>query len=134
VALGEPRALAEFVIAQHAIDVWADLADDHNPLHVDHEYAAGTRFGTTIAHGHLVMAHLLEAMAVVTGADWSRGGQLRDVRFKGPLKAGARCQLSSPPPVELERGTMLWKLELRDTATGELCVTGEAVLSTAPSD
>jgi acyl dehydratase len=35
---------------------FAGLTGDHYPLHVDEEYAKGTRFGTRIAHGPLVFA------------------------------------------------------------------------------
>jgi 3-hydroxybutyryl-CoA dehydratase len=35
---------------------FAGLTGDHYPLHVDEEYAKGTRFGTRIAHGPLIFA------------------------------------------------------------------------------
>jgi acyl dehydratase len=35
---------------------FAGLTGDHYPLHVDEEYAKGTRFGTRITHGPLIFA------------------------------------------------------------------------------
>lgn len=35
---------------------FAGLTGDHYPLHVDEEYAKGTRFGTRIAHGPLIFS------------------------------------------------------------------------------
>ena len=44
------------LISQDLINKFADLCGDHNPLHIDPEYAATTRWGGTIAHGALVEA------------------------------------------------------------------------------
>ncbi|MHC8315347.1 MaoC family dehydratase [Pseudomonas sp. LB3P31] len=33
------------------IKAYAGISGDHNPVHVDSEYAAGSRFGKRIAHG-----------------------------------------------------------------------------------
>lgn len=38
------------------LTAFAGLTGDHYPLHVDEEYAKGTRFGTRITHGPLVFA------------------------------------------------------------------------------
>jgi 3-hydroxybutyryl-CoA dehydratase len=40
-------------ITDEMIHAFADLTGDHNPVHLDDAYAAGTRFGRRIAHGML---------------------------------------------------------------------------------
>lgn len=40
-------------ITDEDIRAFAELTGDHNPVHLDEEYAAGTRFGRRIAHGML---------------------------------------------------------------------------------
>ena len=40
-------------ITDDDIRAFAELTGDHNPVHLDDEYAAATRFGRRIAHGML---------------------------------------------------------------------------------
>jgi acyl dehydratase len=48
-------------IEQPDIDAFASVTGDHNPVHVDEEFAKTTRFGTRIAHGMLT-ASLISAV------------------------------------------------------------------------
>ena len=74
-------------LSQARIDRYAEATGDHNPIHVDPDFARATPFGGTIAHGMLVLASILEMMAAALGEDWLRHGKLR-VRFKGPAMSG----------------------------------------------
>lgn len=47
-------------ISDEMIRAFADLTGDHNPVHLDDAYAAGTRFGRRIAHG-MIAAGLISA-------------------------------------------------------------------------
>lgn len=49
------------VITDHDIHAFADVVGDHNPIHVDDEFAAGTQFGRRIAHG-MLSASLISAV------------------------------------------------------------------------
>jgi acyl dehydratase len=42
-------------VTQAHVVQWAMLSGDWLPIHVDHEYAAGTEFGQVIAHGPLTL-------------------------------------------------------------------------------
>lgn len=48
-------------IEQSDIDAFATVTGDHNPVHVDEEFAKTTRFGRRIAHGMLT-ASLVSAV------------------------------------------------------------------------
>lgn len=48
-------------IEQADIDAFANVTGDHNPVHVDEEFAKTTRFGGRIAHGMLT-ASLISAV------------------------------------------------------------------------
>lgn len=73
------------VVTQQRIDAYADASGDHNPIHVDPEFARATPFDGTIAHGMLVLALIGEMMRGVHGEAWSRSGKLK-VRFKAPTR------------------------------------------------
>ncbi|MCW3003136.1 MAG: MaoC domain protein dehydratase [Conexibacter sp.] len=114
-------------MSQERIDRWADLSGDRNPLHVDPDFAASTRFGGTIAHGHIALAALEHVFVDALGDRWLRGGELSDIRFRSPVRPGHEYALSAietaPHPGE-ERS---WTLEVRDP-DGTSCVIGRARL------
>lgn len=53
---GEARLERRF--SQDDFDRFARLSGDVNPIHVDPGFAAGTRFGRTVAHGMLLVSVL----------------------------------------------------------------------------
>ena len=50
-------------IEQADIDAFADVTGDHNPVHVDDEFAKTTRFGQRIAHGMLTASLISSVLA-----------------------------------------------------------------------
>jgi acyl dehydratase len=49
---------AEWIPTQAEFDLFAELSGDDNPIHVDPEFSARTRFGRTVSHGMLIYAKL----------------------------------------------------------------------------
>ena len=74
-------------IGQDQLHAYADASGDHNPIHIDPAFAAGTPFGGTIAHGMLILALIGEMMHNAHGDAWLASGQLK-VRFKAPTRPG----------------------------------------------
>ncbi|MBV9960194.1 MAG: MaoC family dehydratase [Acidobacteria bacterium] len=58
--VGETAALSK-TITDDDIHTFADLVGDHNPVHLDDEFARTTRFGRRIAHG-MLSASLISAL------------------------------------------------------------------------
>lgn len=81
-------------ITQPRTDAYAAASGDHNPIHVDAAFAAGTPFGGTIAHGMLVLALIGEMMHAAHGDAWDTTGKLK-VRFKAPTPAGSTVTASA---------------------------------------
>jgi 3-hydroxybutyryl-CoA dehydratase len=57
--IGE-NATRSLTIDDEAIRAFAEVTGDNNPVHLDDDYAAGTRFGRRIAHG-MIAAGLISA-------------------------------------------------------------------------
>lgn len=60
--VGDTASLSK-TISDDDIRAFAGLTGDHNPVHLDDEYAAGTRFGRRIAHGMLGASLISAALA-----------------------------------------------------------------------
>ncbi len=86
---GPPETLvgAAHQVTQEQLVQYAEASGDHNPLHLDDAFAAGTPYGRTIAHGMLVLAFLSEMLTRNFGMRWLTGGKLR-VRFRAPVHPG----------------------------------------------
>lgn len=52
------KAILEKSFTQADFDTFARLSGDDNPIHVDPEFSARTRFGKTVAHGALLCSVL----------------------------------------------------------------------------
>jgi len=81
------RATTSMIITGEKIDTFAELTGDHNPIHVDEEFAKTTMFGKRIAHGAL-SASLISA---VLGNDLPGPGAVfveLNLRFRRPAFIG----------------------------------------------
>ena len=54
------KAVRSLTISDETIRTFAEVTGDTNPVHLDDDYAAGTRFGRRIAHG-MIAAGLVSA-------------------------------------------------------------------------
>jgi 3-hydroxybutyryl-CoA dehydratase len=118
-------ALPELVkrVTQEAINRYARSSADHNPLHTDPVFAAGTRFGGTIAHGMLILAYVSEALTAAFGVRWLRSGRLK-ARFRGPARPGDTVTISGRVKSR-EAGRTVCEVEARNQA-GEVLVSADA--------
>jgi acyl dehydratase len=85
------------LVDQNRIDVYADVIEDHQFIHVDPERAKKeTAFGTTIAHGFLTMSLLsimsYEVMPVIEGTTMGVNYGFDKLRFISPVRSGSRVR------------------------------------------
>ena len=81
-------ALPSFVreVDQQRVNAYANASGDHNPIHLDAEYAATTRFGQRVAHGMLSLAFVWELVGYATDGNFN--GATVKVRFTSPVIPG----------------------------------------------
>jgi len=75
------------IITDEMIQAYADLSGDTNPVHLDDDFAAGTRFGRRIAHG-MIAAGLISA---TLANDLPGPGSVylsQSLQFKAPVFPG----------------------------------------------
>lgn len=90
-------------ITQDTINEYAEASGDHNPLHVDPEFATTTRFEGPIAHGMLLLAYISEMMTANLGEPWVAGSRMK-ARFRGAARPGDTVTCSGTVTMSDEAG------------------------------
>ena len=111
-------------VTEDQLVAYAVASGDHNPLHLDDSFAAGTIYGRRIAHGMLILAFLSEMLTSNFGVSWITGGTLR-VKFRAPVYPGdtveskgvLRAVLTKIPGVTYEVG--VWNQDAMQVISGE---------------
>jgi acyl dehydratase len=93
-----PFPAVTHVVDQQAIDAYAQLSGDFNPLHVDPEYAAAGPFGTIVAHGPIALQTVFEAVTGWLGLDRVPPGVLIDVAYRAPVRVGDAITCTGAEP------------------------------------
>ncbi|WP_118135659.1 MaoC family dehydratase [Oceanicella sp. SM1341] len=90
IEIGMRRSLAK-VVTDRDIELFAEVSTDHNPVHLDDDYARDTIFEGRIAHGMLT-AGLISA---VIGEQLPGHGTVylgQTMRFLAPVRPGDRVE------------------------------------------
>jgi 3-hydroxybutyryl-CoA dehydratase len=123
--VGDTFSLQRF-ISKEDVQGFADVTGDDNPLHVDEEYAAGTRFGHTVVHGVL----LLGIVSKVLGRDYPGHGSIAvsiTAKFLRPVPVGSEIEIQVKVVEKIERHKHV-RLKVYAYREGKMAVGGEAVV------
>ena len=100
------------------VRTFADLTGDHNPLHLDEDFARTTRFKGRVAHGMLTASYFSTALAIMPGPGTVYLSQ--SLAFKAPVRIGdtveARVTVSE---IIHDRGRVVLKTQ---------CLVGDTVV------
>jgi acyl dehydratase len=115
-------------ITRHVLALFGGASGDHNPMHVDSDFAKKFGMPDVFAHGMLSMAYLAQLLT-----HWVPQSQLRDwgVRFLSitPLHAEVVCTGTVVEKFEAD-GERRVKLEINaQTRDGQQTLAGEAVIA-----
>lgn len=118
-------------ITEELIRRFADLSGDHNPLHLDEDYAATTRFGRRIAHGMLSGAFI----SAVLGYEFKQRRIVylsQTMRFTVPVFIGDTVTTTATVTnIREDKGIVTLKTECTNQ-NGGTTLTGEAVVMVLP--
>jgi acyl dehydratase len=131
--LDQPLLTNGRTVSEADVSLFAGLAGDFNPLHVDEDFAAKTEFGGRIAHGPLVLSMAIGLMAQLNLIDGTALALL-DLAwaFKGPVKLGDTVHARVTPTEKREtrkrgRGVLVLRFEV-ENQRGDLVQTGAITL------
>lgn len=121
----------ERIVTDELIRKFAEVSGDYNPLHLDDEFAATTRFGRRIAHGMLSGAFV----SAVLGYELSVRKIVylsQTLRFVAPVFVGDTVTTTGTV-TKIRKDKPVVTLETVCTnQNGETLVTGEAVVMLLP--
>lgn len=95
--IGTEIGTSEWItVDQDRINVFADVTEDHQFIHLDAEKAKKTPFGGTIAHGFLTLSLLSKfsegAGLVIEGVQMGVNYGFEKVRFLAPVPSGSKVR------------------------------------------
>ncbi|MGQ0683602.1 MaoC family dehydratase [Bradyrhizobium sp.] len=127
--VGERIVHKEFPpITRHRLALYCGASGDHNPIHVDLDFARKAGFPDVFSHGMLVMAYLGQALTDAVPASRIRSFS---TRFAAITQLGAKltCEGTVAELIE-QNGERRARLALttRDE-TGEIKLAGEAIVA-----
>jgi len=129
--VGDTFSLKRF-IDKEDVQAFADVTGDDNPLHVDEAYAAGTRFGTTVVHGVLLMG----IISKVLGRDFPGHGSIAvsiTAKFLRPVPVGSEIEIEVRVSEKIEKYGHI-KLRIYVYRDKKMAVGGEAVVIPPSAD
>ncbi|HEV7691574.1 MAG TPA: MaoC family dehydratase [Hyphomonadaceae bacterium] len=124
-AVGMQVTTQTTVTEQDVID-FARVSGDHNPLHMDEEYAKTTQFKGRIAHGALTASYV----SAILGNDLPGPGAVfmeLNLQFVRPVRIGDTVTASCEVLELIERGYRV-KLAVKGEVNGKTCMKGEALV------
>lgn len=127
--LGERIVHREFPpITRHRLALYCGASGDHNPIHVDLDFAKQAGFPDVFSHGMLVMAYLGQALTDAVPAPRIRSFS---TRFAAITELGAKLTCEGTVAEFLEQGGEK-RARLALTAKdqiGEIKLAGEAIIA-----
>lgn len=122
-AIGMSESLQR-TVTDDAIRAFAAVSGDHNPIHLDADYAAGTMFKSRIAHG----AFTASLISAVLGMRLPGPGVIyfsQTLNFRGPVRIGdvvhVRLEIAELMPEKCRA-----RIACTCTVAGEVVLDGDA--------
>lgn len=126
--LGDRKSIS-IQVTDKMVHQFADMSGDHNPIHLDDDYAKTTRFGRRIAHGMICAALISRCLGEALGDGGIYLGQT--LKFLNPVFIDDTVTIHLyVAQFREERGIAIIET-LVTKQTGETVVKGEATIMTS---
>jgi len=126
----EPVKLTTDPVSRRTLALYAGASGDHNPIHIDIDFAKKAGLGDVIAHGMLVMAYMGRSVT-----DWVPQSAIRSfsTRFTAITRVGNAITCTGKVVDKMEEdGEKRVRLEITaQDQDGEVKGAGEAVVALA---
>ena len=118
-------------IDKKMVEDYADISGDHNPIHLNPDYAKDTIFNHTIAHGMLLISSISEMMLLNFNYQWTESGKLK-IKFRNPLYVGESMNCKGKiTKIETDNDRTLVTSEVMCTnQEGKILISGIATINT----
>jgi 3-hydroxybutyryl-CoA dehydratase len=123
--VGQTASLTR-TVTETDVEAFAWVTGDANPVHLDEEHAARTRFGRRIAHGMLVGSYI----SALLGSEFPGPGTIymtQTMKFLRPVYLGDTVTVAATVTAYREDKQILTMLTECFNQDGEKVLTGEAV-------
>lgn len=123
--VGMQVSIQNTVSEQDVVD-FARISGDHNPLHMDEEYAKTTQFKGRIAHGALSASYI----SAILGNDLPGPGAVfmeLNLKFVRPVRIGDTVVSTAEVIEMIERGHRV-RLGVKGEVDGKICMKGDALV------
>ncbi len=124
--VGQSFSIYRF-ISEADIQTFADVTGDDNPIHVDEEYARGTRFGKRVIHGVM----LLGLISKVLGRDFPGPGSIAvslSCRFLRPVRLDSKVRVEVKVVEKLDKRKHIKFKTYVYTEENRMALAGDATL------
>ena len=112
-------------ITHYDVQAFADISGDHNPIHLNDEFAKDSIFGGRVAHGMLTASHISAALVNFAGPGWLYVNQ--SLYFRAPVRIGDTVTTQ----VKVEKCLMLKhlvELSTESRVADKIVLTGTATI------
>lgn len=121
----------QFQVSDKMVRQFAEMSGDFNPIHVDDDFAAKTKFKRRIAHGMIVGALFSRCLVDALGGAGVYLGQ--NLKFASPVFIDDLIEISLEiTALRKEKGIATVETIAKKVSTGEICVKGDAVIMLTP--
>lgn len=118
----------DFSFTEEQVSMYAEISGDNNPIHISESYAGQTKFGRCIVHGYFSISVFSKVYGTLLYPD----GHLlisQNAKYLKPIFSGIEyTAFFKVKQLFPEKNRVMYLNEIFEKGSGQLKITGEAIL------